>query len=104
MSFRNAQGRIVRFLLAPALALVLSANSFAQSTATLRGRISDSTGGVIRDALITLRNPGIGFERTTQTDHDGLYQIVGLAAGTYQLDVRATGFRAQVLDEVAINV
>src|SRR5262245_37552402 len=30
--------------------------------------------------LITLRNPSIGYERTTQTDQDGLYQIAGLRA------------------------
>jgi hypothetical protein len=89
---------------APVLALALSASSLAQSTGTLWGRVYDPNGSVIPDASITLRNSNIGYERTTQTDRDGFFQIASLAAGTYQTETQATGFRTQVVDEIAIDV
>src|SRR5262249_25262787 len=99
----NWRGPIVGLILAFALALVVSANSFAQSTGTLRGGVSDSDGGVVPDVLVVLRNSSIGFERMTRTDHDGLYQFAGVAPGTYRMEVQATGFRLQVVDEIAIE-
>ena len=96
--------RIIGWVLSAAVAFSLSANSFAQSTGTLWGRVLDPDGGVIRDVLITLRSRSIGYGRTTKTDHGGLYQISALAAGSYQVEVRATGFHAQVIDEIGINV
>src|SRR5262252_7520689 len=103
MCSRNCWTRNAAMVLRLVLGLVLSTNSHAQSTGTLWGRISDPNGGVILNVLITLRNRAIGYERTTQTDQDGLYQIAGLAAGTYQMEVRATGFRAQIVDEITID-
>src|SRR5262245_45886403 len=102
MFSQNPLGRTVGLMLGPALVLVFSANFFAQSTGTLWGRVADPDGGVIHGVLITLRNRSIGYERTTQTDRDGLYQLAGLAAGAYQIEVRATGFRARVVDEIEI--
>jgi hypothetical protein len=87
-----------------ALYLILSSTFLAQSTGTLWGRLSDPAGDVVSDVLITLRNPSIAYERTTQTDQNGLYQFAGLAAGVYQIEVRATGFRARVVDEITIDV
>jgi len=103
MFSRAYRSRIVGLVLGSTLILVLSANSLSQSTGTLWGTISDPNGGVVRDVLITVRNAGIGYERTARTDRDGLYQIVGLAAGTYQIEVRSTGFRVQVVDEITID-
>jgi hypothetical protein len=71
--------RIIGWVLSATVALALSVNSFAQSTGTLWGRVSDPDGGMIRDALITLRSRSIGYERTARTDHDGLYQISALS-------------------------
>jgi hypothetical protein len=104
MCFRAVRSRIVVLLFGSALSLFFSANSAAQSTGTLWGRVSDPNGDVIADVSIILRNRSIGFERVSQTDHDGLYQIAGLAAGTYQLEVRATGFQVQVVNEIVIDV
>jgi hypothetical protein len=95
---------MVAFVLSFALSLVVPSKSLAQSTGTLWGRVADPDDRVVRDVSITLRNRSIGYERTTQTDEDGLYQIAGLDAGTYQIEVRASGFRVQVVDEITIDV
>lgn len=68
-----------------AFILIVSADCRAQSNGTVWGRASDPRGGTIGRALITLRNPGTGVEPTVETDNEGLYQIAGLAAGSYQL-------------------
>src|SRR5262249_28518002 len=103
MCSRNCWMQSAGLVLCLALELVFSTYSHAQSTGTVWGRVSDPNGGVVLDVLITLRNRAIGYERAAQTDQDGLYQIAGLAAGSYQIEVRATGFRAQVVDEIAID-
>jgi Carboxypeptidase regulatory-like domain len=104
MSPPNPLVRVVGLTWGVFLVFALSANHLAQSTGTLWGRVSDPDGSVVRDVSITLRNRNIGYERTTQTDQDGLYQIAALSAGTYQIEVQAPGFRAQVIDKVAINI
>lgn len=86
------------------LSLVLSPKSLAQSTGTLWGRVADPDGRTVGNVSIILRNRSIGYERATQTDQDGLYQIAGLGAGVYQIEVRAAGFHVQLVDEIAIDV
>ncbi len=58
--------------LAAALCLALSATAFAQSTATLRGTVTDQQGAVVPNAKVTVRSQATGAERTTQTDDDGI--------------------------------
>jgi Carboxypeptidase regulatory-like domain len=104
MSSRNPRCRIAGLVLYSALALLFSSRSFAQADATLRGRVSDPDGAVIPDVQVTLRNRSIGYERTTLTDREGVYQIAALAPGTYKIEVRAAGFRAQLIDDIEIDI
>jgi hypothetical protein len=84
--------------------LLFSGNALAQSTGTLWGRIFDPRGGAVNDVAITLRNPRVGYERSTKTDESGRYQIAGLAAGSYQMEVQARNFRGQIIEGIEINV
>ena len=94
------------FLSVIALAFSLSMNVtvLAQSTATLQGSVTDSKGAVVPNATVTARNKGTSFERTTQTDTEGNYQIAALPVGSYNIEVKAQGFKTQVADQVSIEV
>lgn len=46
--------------------------AIAQSTATLRGTVTDQTGAMVPNATITARNQATGIERTTQSDSTGI--------------------------------
>src|SRR5713226_8148708 len=78
------------------LLLLLCVNSPAAAqtvTATLGGRITDSSGGVIPKAAVTATNAATGISRTATAGDDGQYQINALPAGTYTISAEAKGFK-----------
>jgi hypothetical protein len=61
--------------------LTVVSMAWAQSTAMLKGTISDATGAVIPGAQILVRNQSTGIERTTVRDETGNYQIPAMVVG-----------------------
>ena len=81
------------FSILVALAGVAGApDATAQGTATLRGNVRDITGGVLPGATVTARTPQGGSAGTDQADFTGLYEIAGLAPGTYDVEGMLPGF------------
>jgi hypothetical protein len=78
--------------LRPIILLFLTAAlSFAQSTASLRGTVTDPSGAGIPGASVTVTGPA-GLVRVAKTGNEGAYAITGLTPGTYTLRIGATGF------------
>lgn len=67
-------------------------------TATLSGKITDSSGGSVAKANITISNTATGFSRSAQSSDTGEYSIPSLPAGEYKLTVEFSGFRGQTKD------
>ena len=104
---RQIPGAIMGFVFpCMALLVVLSsgATAFGQSTATLQGVVTDSTGAVIPNVKIVARNQGTDVERTTQTDQSGNYQVPALEPGVYRVEARAEGFQTQVVTDLRLDV
>ncbi len=76
----------------------------AQSTATLQGRVVDPNRAVVRNASITARNLETGVERVGESDEQGNYQIAALPVGGYRVEVRAGGFRIEVVEGLRVEV
>jgi len=91
-------------VIALAFGLSMSVTVLAQSTATLQGTVTDTKGAVVPNATVTALNKGTSFERTSQTDTEGNYQIAALPVGSYNIEVKAQGFKTQVADHVPIEV
>src|SRR4051794_37769235 len=70
----------------------LSTLSFAQYRASLQGTVTDSQGGVIPGATVTLTSRETNTAKTATTSQAGVYSITGLAPGRYTLSVQAPGF------------
>ena len=64
----------------------------AQPAGTIRGTMTDDSGGVIPAATVTVS--GTGTPRTVQTQADGSYVVPGLAPGAYHVSVNFPGFAA----------
>lgn len=64
-------------------------------TATLDGRITDSSGGSVAKANITITNTATGLSRSLQSSDGGEYVIPALPAGEYTLSVEREGFGKQ---------
>ena len=62
-------------------------------TTSLRGTVSDKSGGAIAGAKVTLKNASLGFERTAATGNTGQYEFLGLQPGTYELTVQNANFQ-----------
>lgn len=69
---------------------ILAASAAAQTTASLRGTVTDPSGAVVPGALVQLR--GAGGEQRAHTNELGEYEFARLAPGKYRVRVIARGF------------
>jgi outer membrane receptor for ferrienterochelin and colicin len=60
--------------------------------ATLEGIVRDTSGAVILNTKVTLKNPLTNQSRTVTTDQQGLFRAEQLSVGTYEVRVEQTGF------------
>lgn len=88
--------RAHRWTVAIALALAVPTLAHAQggsTTATVRGTVSDTSGGVLPGATVTITDTGTKATRTTVSDDRGGYLFSGLFPGTYTVKVELQGFK-----------
>lgn len=78
--------------------------SLAQDRGTINGVVTDSTGGAVPDASVSVRNPTTGFQQATRTGPDGTYTIPYLAVGLYTVNIQKTGFRSVQNAEIPVSV
>src|SRR5207237_9320951 len=76
--------------------LMLFANTaFAQAVITvaqLNGTVRDSTGSVVANAAVSLRNLDTNRTYTSMSDVSGYYIVPNLPPGVYDLNVMYAGF------------
>jgi hypothetical protein len=92
----NRVGAVAGLSAATLCALLLSAGTAIGqgSTATIRGNIQDSSGGVLPGATVTVTNTGTRAVQSTVSDDRGQYLVAGLFPGTYDLRVELSGFKS----------
>ncbi|MBK7597973.1 MAG: TonB-dependent receptor [Acidobacteria bacterium] len=66
------------------------------ATATLSGVVMDPSGAVIAGARITASQITTGAKRETVTNSEGVYALLNLAPGEYEIRVEAKGFTTKV--------
>ena len=77
----------------------------AQSvTGTILGTITDSTGGVIPGATVTLKHEGTGLTRTVTTDSAGEFTAPSLPTGKYTLTAELSGFKTVSMSNIDVGV
>jgi hypothetical protein len=86
------------------LLLVSVGASFAQSTATLAGTVTDPSGAVVPGAQVTVHSLATGLDRQLVTDSAGLYVAPSLVPGDYQVQVKAAGFSQYTVQKVTVDV
>jgi hypothetical protein len=75
--------------------IVLASGLSAQDlrTATLLGTVTDSSGGSVANALITVINVETNVMSKSTSNAEGSYYIPFLIPGNYRLQVEAAGFK-----------
>jgi hypothetical protein len=74
----------------------------AQADSSISGAVSDSTGGAVAGAAISIRNLETGVERVVSTDDTGRFHASSLAVGSYEIKVEKAGFRGSSRTGVAL--
>jgi hypothetical protein len=92
-------------LLAVAAAVALcSSTLLAQQTlGGITGEVTDSSGGVIPNATVTLVDEQTTLTRTVKTSATGEYSFVNLSIGTYTLTYTADGYDQQKTQHITVQ-
>jgi hypothetical protein len=95
-----------RLVLSALLFFAVQSPTFAQSTFTaqLTGVVSDSSGGVIPGAKVTLTEQGTNVATTHLTDGRGIYVFTGLRPSSYAIKVEATDLGTQQRTDLVLAV
>jgi len=90
------------------LCFVLGAShAAAQSQASsgqIAGTVSDPTGAVVQNATVKVLNTQTGLERSVTSNDDGVFTIVLLPPGTYNVTAEASGFAAATVEGAVVTV
>ena len=82
-----------QFTLLMPVTLIFSLAHAQTSTTSLRGTVTDPSGGVVSEATVVLTNAESKAERSATTGTQGGYLFLSVPPGTYTLGVTAQGFR-----------
>ena len=96
-----------RILITAIVGLFCAYATFAQSqasTADLIGTITDPNGAVVPGATVTAKNNATGISRKVTTNENGLYQILGLPPGNYEISVESATFKKTIISDVRLTV
>ena len=78
-----------------ALFVLLASFCFGQQlTGTFSGTTYDSTGAVVPNAKVTMKNEASGDIRSTTSNSSGYFSITAVQPGTYKVTVSAAGFKS----------
>src|SRR5215831_17321436 len=94
----------VGWLVGIALLAGNSNTAVAQVTASVSGRVEDTTGAAVTGAIITTKNLETGATRTATTDETGSYRVLSLAVGSQEVRAEKPGFRSAVRTGVNLAV
>lgn len=85
--------------------LCVAAFAGAQSTTgTIQGIVTDSQGASVPDAQVSVKNVATAEVRTVITSKQGEYSVPDLPVGTYDVMVKASGFKEFIAKRVGLDV
>ncbi|HMF95616.1 MAG TPA: carboxypeptidase regulatory-like domain-containing protein [Vicinamibacterales bacterium] len=86
------------------LMCVAGTTSAQAPTASIAGRVADSSHAVIVAAMVVAINAETNAVRDASTNGEGEYVLTNLAPGTYRVEVEKTGFRKLLRPDVIVHV
>jgi hypothetical protein len=108
---KRDEGKLpVKFVTLTILQLMLAFLLFCPSTrsqsagGTISGTLTDTTGAVIPDIPVIVRNVDKGVERTVKTNQEGFYSFPALQVGQYELEISALEFKPYKRTGLVIDV
>ena len=90
--------RLTGFLvivLTVAISLLTGPAAFAQATASITGKATDTSGAAVPGAQVTVTNVETKSSRSVTSEDDGSYRVLSLPVGNYEIEVAKQGFRTE---------
>src|SRR5947209_6734830 len=84
--------------------MLFSVAAFAQTTASIKGTVTDQTGATVVGAKVIVKDAALGIERTTQTNAEGDYEVPALPPGSYSVQIQMAGFQPQQANNLVLAV
>ena len=75
-----------------------------QTTGTITGRITDAQGAAVPGVTVTAKTEATGFVRTEVSDQEGVYRLLALPVGTYDITAELSGFTKAEHKGAVVNV
>jgi hypothetical protein len=72
--------------------------------ATIQGTVTDSSGRIIPEAKVSIKNSATGVVTNVEDNDQGLYTAPNLVPGTYEVSCSAKSFATTVYGSVTLNV
>jgi hypothetical protein len=79
-------------------------NAQGSTNASVLGTVADSSGAVIPNASVQVKNVATGQSRQTPTDAQGRYTIADLPVGSYEAQASAQGFQTEIRRGITLTV
>src|SRR5713226_6150338 len=86
------------------LALAVPASLFAQAVSTILGTVTDSAGGLVPRAKISVTSSGTGLKRDAVSNQVGNYLLPALPPGLSTIEAEMEGFRKKIIKGVDLQV
>jgi len=93
----------LRTILCGLIICLFAASASAQFRASVQGSVADPTGAVVPGATVTLTSNETNKTQQTTTSDEGFYRFTGLAPGRYSISAEQSGFKKQVLENIAVS-
>src|SRR5262245_48693044 len=87
------------------LTMLLSPSAWAQLriVGAISGTVLDTTGAVIADAKVALKDTKTGVTKEASSTHGGTFLFPDLATGLYEVTVTAQGFKTATLTNISVS-
>src|ERR1035437_8547680 len=74
-----------------------------QTVGSINGKVSDSSGAIVANAVVKVVNLATGLEVTEETKKDGSFSIADLPIGTYSVTFSRDGFKTEVHSQIVVQ-
>jgi hypothetical protein len=100
------QRKYCGWLIALCLLLRAGAMAHAQSSSTgeIRGTVTDPSGAIVPNAVVSVVNVNTGEKKEFTTNGNGIYDTVSTPNGQYKVTITAPGFEQLVLGPITLDV
>jgi hypothetical protein len=70
----------------------------------ITGTVTDSSGGVVLNATVSVVDTQTGLKRTAMTNSSGQFRITGLSPATYDVSAEMAGFATEIRRVVTVSI